>query len=77
MRARLEVVNPAPVFVDLTQKEDEGGLGGPIFLAVETLAASIDTEAEMLKCDLCHMTWEAKGAGGIDRWVGSIVGPLD
>ena len=45
MRARLEVVNPALVFVDLTQEEDEGGLGGPILVA-ETLTASIDTAGE-------------------------------
>ena len=46
MRSRLEVVNPAPVFMNLTQEEDKGGLGGPIFLAAEPPVASVDTEAE-------------------------------
>ena len=32
--------------MDLTKEEDEGGLGGPIFLAPETPAASVDTEEE-------------------------------
>ena len=39
-------MNIAPVVVDLTKEEDEGGLGGPIFLAPETPAASVDTEEE-------------------------------
>ena len=30
---QLDAMNVAPVVVDLTQEEDEGGLGGPIFLA--------------------------------------------
>ena len=66
MRARLEVVNPAPVIVDLTQEEDEGGLSGPIFLAAETPAVSVDTAGEReraqvelveeLDCLLAHMS---------------------
>ena len=43
---RLNVMNVAPVVVDLTQEEDEGSLGGPIFLAPETPAASVDLEEE-------------------------------
>ena len=46
MMERLDVMNVAPVIVDLTQEEDEGGLGGPIFLAPETPAASVDSEEE-------------------------------
>ena len=33
MMERLDAMNVAPVVVDLTNEEDEGGLGGPIFLA--------------------------------------------
>ena len=44
MMERLDAMNVAPVVVDLTQEEDEGRLGGPIFLAPETPAASVDTE---------------------------------
>ena len=32
---QLDAMNVAPVVVDLTQEEDEGGLGGPIFLALK------------------------------------------
>ena len=46
MMERLDAMNVAPVVVDLTQEEDEGGLRGPIFLAPETPAASVDTEEE-------------------------------
>ena len=46
MMERLDVMNVAPVVVDLTREEDEGGLGGPIFLAPETPAASVDVEEE-------------------------------
>ena len=44
MVERLDAMNVAPVVVDLTKEEDEGGLGGPIFLAPGTPAASVDTE---------------------------------
>ena len=44
MMERLDVMKVAPVIVDLTKEEDEGGLGGPIFLAPETPAASVDRE---------------------------------
>ena len=43
---RLNAMNVAPIVVDLTQEEDEGGLGGPIFLAPETPVASVDSEEE-------------------------------
>ena len=43
---RLDAMNIAPVVVDLTQEEDEGGLGGPIFLAPETPAATVGSEEE-------------------------------
>ena len=46
MMERLDVMNVAPVVVDLTKEEDEGGLGGPIFLAPETPAALVDMEEE-------------------------------
>ena len=46
MMERLDAMNVAPVVVDLTQEEDEGGLGGPIFLALETPAVSMDSEEE-------------------------------
>ena len=46
MMERLNAMNVAPVMVDLTQEEDKGGLGGPIFLALETPAASMDSEEE-------------------------------
>ena len=46
MVGRLDAMNTTPVMVDLTQEEDEGGLGGPIFLALETPAASMDSEEE-------------------------------
>ena len=39
-------MNVAPVVVNLTQEEDKGGLGGPIFLALETPVASVDSEEE-------------------------------
>ena len=41
MMERLDAMKVAPVVVDLTE-EDEGGLGGPIFLAPETPVASVD-----------------------------------
>ena len=44
MMERLDAMNVAPVVVDLTREEDEGGLGGPIFLAPETPMASVDSE---------------------------------
>ena len=44
MMERLDAMNVAPVIVDLTQEEDEGGLGGPIFLAPETPAVLVDLE---------------------------------
>ena len=44
MMERLDAMGVAPVVVDLTQEEDEGGLGGPIFLAPETPAASMSEE---------------------------------
>ena len=43
---RLDAMNAPPVVVDLTKEEDEGGLGGPIFLAPEIPAALVDTEEE-------------------------------
>ena len=43
---RLDAMNVAPVVVDLTQEEDEGGLGGPISPALETPVASVDLEEE-------------------------------
>ena len=43
---RLNAMIITPVMVDLTQEEDEGGLGGPIFLAPETPTASVDSEEE-------------------------------
>ena len=46
MMERLDAMNIAPVVVDLTQEEDEGGLSGPIFLALETPMASVDSEEE-------------------------------
>ena len=46
MMERLDAMNVAPVVVDLTKEEDEGGLGGPIFLAPETPAALVDMEEE-------------------------------
>ena len=46
MMERLDAMNVAPVVVDLTKEEDEGGLGGPIFLAPETPVVSVDTEEE-------------------------------
>ena len=46
MMERLDAMNVAPVVVDLTKEEDEGGLGSPILLAAETPAASVDTEVE-------------------------------
>ena len=46
MMERLDAMNTTPVVVDLTKEEDEGGLGGPIFLAPETPAASVDPEEE-------------------------------
>ena len=46
MMERLDAMNVAPVVVDLTQEEDKGGLGGPIFLAPETPAVSVDAEEE-------------------------------
>ena len=46
MMERLDAMNVSPVVVDLTQEEDEGGLGGPIFLAPETPAVSVDLEEE-------------------------------
>ena len=49
MVERLDAMNVAPVVVDLTKEEDEGGLGGPIFLAPETPAASVDTEEERVR----------------------------
>ena len=49
MVERLDAMNIAPVVVDLTKEEDEGGLGGPIFLALETPAASVDTEEERVR----------------------------
>ena len=48
MMERLDAMNVTPVVVDLTEEEDEGGLGGPIFLAPKTLAASVDMEEERL-----------------------------
>ena len=47
MMERLDAMNVAPVVVDLTKEEDEGGLGGPIFLAPETPMPSVDTEEEV------------------------------
>ena len=44
MMERLDAMNVAPVVVDLTKEEDEGGLGGPILLAPETPMPSVDTE---------------------------------
>ena len=44
MMERLDAMNVAPVIMDLTQEEDEGGLGGPIFLAPETPAVLVDLE---------------------------------
>ena len=46
MMERLDAMNVAPVVVDLTQEEDEGGLGGPIFLSPETPVVSMDSEEE-------------------------------
>ena len=46
MMERLNAMNVAPIVVDLTQEEDEGGLGGPIFLAPETPTVSVDSEEE-------------------------------
>ena len=46
MLERLDAMNVAPVVMDLTSEEDEGGLGGPIFLAPETPVALVDTEEE-------------------------------
>ena len=43
---RLAVMNLTPVVVNLTQEEDEGGLGSPIFLAPEILVASVDVDEE-------------------------------
>ena len=43
---RLDAMKVTPVVVDLTKEEDEGGLGGPVFLAPETPAASVDMEEE-------------------------------
>ena len=46
MMERLDAMGVAPVVVDLTEEEDKGGLGGPIFLAPETPAALVDMEEE-------------------------------
>ena len=46
MMERLNAMGVTPVMVDLTQEEDEDLLGGPIFLAPETPAASVDLEEE-------------------------------
>ena len=43
---RLDEMSVAPVIVDLTQEEDEGGLGGPIFLAPETPMALVDMDEQ-------------------------------
>ena len=43
---RLEALEaPARETIDLTKEEDEGGLGGPIFLAPETPDVSLVAEA--------------------------------
>ena len=44
----LEVVNPAPIVVDLTQ-EDEGGVGGLIILAPKTPVALFDLDVRRLE----------------------------
>ena len=46
MMGRLDAMNVALVVIDLTQEENEGGLGGPIFLAPETPTVSLDSEEE-------------------------------
>ena len=46
MLERLDAMSVASVVVDLTKEEDEGGLGGPIFLAPETPVALVDMEEE-------------------------------
>ena len=46
MMERLDAMNVIPIVMDLTKEEDEGGLGGPIFLAPETPAVSVDMEEE-------------------------------
>ena len=46
MMERLDAMNVTPVVVDLTKEEDEGGLGGPIFLAPETPVVSVEEEEE-------------------------------
>ena len=46
MASQLEGMKPAPVVVNLTWEEDKGGVGGPIFLAPETLAALVDVDME-------------------------------
>ena len=61
MSVRLEAVNPAPVVVDLTQEEDEGELGGPIFLVAKNPVVLVDTAAgreraqEELIAELDHL----------------------
>ena len=58
--------------MDLTQEEVKGGLGGPIFLAAETLAASVDTEGERQKAqeeliaELDHLLVHLSGDGDVE-----------
>ena len=72
MRARLEVVNPALIFMDLTWEEDKGGLSSPIFLAMETPVVSVDTEVkrqraqEELITELDHLLVHLSRDGDIE-----------
>ena len=55
MMERLDAMNVPPVVVDLTKEEDEGGLRGPIFLAPETPAASVDTDRKSTRLNSSHL----------------------
>ena len=45
----LEVVNPAPIVVDLTQEEDEGGVSGLIISAPKTPVALFDLDVRRVE----------------------------